>query len=270
VREAYFHECICEDNLKPKCLYDAYQKEDYKRLRKIVKTGKSIDSETCLKRPLLEDCFAFGKDKETFSVLKSLGADPNYVNEKEKTLLQMAAYAGNTVSIRQALDWGMDINFPPEPPTRDINVNYDSESEKNRKGLAPVFECLLGTNTRKDSQSNACLFLKFLDTNGANLQQRTTDGTTILHLAAALFFLQVMDFIVFQLGFDVNSKDDRGHTALYHVYCGQMKIPCDDTNVIDQFVERGTNIKESHILMALTTMRLRDCLLYRFISRLGG
>ena len=88
----------------------------------------------------------------------------------------------------------------------------------------PSEEFLLYINQKNGKGYNALLYSAFrgnleifnkLMENGANISTTNSSGLNALHLAAQGNFPNIIVFLIEKYGFDINSKDNKGNTALH-------------------------------------------------------
>jgi len=162
----------------------------------------------------------------TVKLLLGRGADP-YLENWYGNALHCAAEAGKSATIRELVTHGMSPNMCERYSTNPLICTMDNDS-------AAAFEALinLGADINAiDAQSECGLpvlhhvaldnRLNIMDSilkhRWGDLEQKSEDGCTVLHVAAVAGNLLMVRKLV-EAGADIDARDDHGNAPLYYLY----------------------------------------------------
>jgi len=130
---------------------------------------------------------------EMTSTLVKLGANSKATMKNGATLLHAAAEGGNIDVVKFYLSQGLDLNTTDE------------------SGRTPLMYACVNPNSSLE-------LIKFLVSRGAKTDVVTTDGSTVVHLAAVAERLDAVDYFCKSQGIDINvRRTDTGYTPLMEV-----------------------------------------------------
>ena len=203
-----------------------------------------------------------GHHIEVAKFLVSQGADVNTKNNEGYTPLHSAAYEGNIEIVKFLVSQGADVNAKDKnvvgTPLHVAALKGNVEvakflvsqgadvKVKGYNGLTPldmaktekktaVVEYLSGlssTSTPARQAANPSQFTaeeqaeidKFIAENGSDVKAVNKNGFTLLHQAAGLGQITVVEFLVSK-GADVNAKNNNGYTPLHQAaYDGHVEV----------------------------------------------
>lgn len=171
-------------------LYQAASKGDLAAARQLAaRRPELLQSHNAREMILLGVAMDSG-DHKTFNHLLDLGADPAWLGDMRDTDLHHAAKLADSAWLRALLKHGANPNVP------------------NRLGETPLFAAL-GADTR----DNFDLLLNA----GADIHARASDGSTLLHAAAAINDFAAVPRLL-KLGVDPAARNRLGYTFQYSFF----------------------------------------------------
>ena len=84
---------------------------------------------------------------------------------------------------------------------------------KDNRGLAAIHHCVLGVKTNGSGMAATCV--RALAKNNANIDRKTADGLTALHLAVKMNLVDI-SYVLKDVGADVNKFSTEGYNAIHY------------------------------------------------------
>lgn len=218
----------CRNNDNKTALHEAAQFGQAKAVELLLKNGAEIDA---LKKadwtPLMLACTKVNQSEfkdehyKTVEVLLRGGAEVNYRNKDGWTALHLIAREGEVRILELLLGYGLNLEAITRNGRSALHIaalhgNFDMTSKLIRLGFevnkqdscgnTPLHESILGANLK---------ISKLLLDNNADLHCRNKSDFTILHLAAAQGNIDVIDYIISTLKFEINVRTASGLTPLH-------------------------------------------------------
>jgi ankyrin repeat protein len=184
------------------------------------------------------------------------GANINYRSgQYNRTPLLEASYRGHLEVVKYLLERGANLNLVD----RDGNTALDLARTGNKPAVYTHLSSLTGNNIFTAAQKGKLDDVRFLQQNGAYINQRSGDYNSTPLMEASLYgHLEVVKFLV-EKGADITATDDDGDTAFFYARWGEHYPVIDylrsqstsllykaakngDTFSVELAVENGANI----------------------------
>jgi ankyrin repeat protein len=149
------------------------------------------------------------KQPAVVALLLESGADIQATNNLGSNTLHLAAFTGDYDLMELLLNSGVD-------PTL-----------RNKRGKIPIDYVSFGKNPR--------VFELFLEKDKNCLQERTSDGATLMHMATSAADTAGLSFLLAR-GLDINARDNRGATVVHYA------MDCRELPVIDYLRRHGADL----------------------------
>lgn len=232
-----------ENEEKSSCdkIFELIQQNDVDAVKKLIKQDKSvIDCENRVKSSPMSFA-AYHNHIEIVEMLLKAKADVNHANSYGNTPLFYAALNGNIDLAKKMIKAGANINH------KSLRDHYSAHYAAYG-GNIELFGLLL-----KDIDINAVdeykagfihwaayggnleLFSKLIN-KGLDPKAKDTDGKTVLHYAAQKGSIELLEFLVDDLKFDIKVQDTEGNHPIYKA------LQYSNVEAINFFVERGFDI----------------------------
>lgn len=214
----------CKNKDDKTALHEAAQFSQYKACEKLLEMGANVNA---LKRadwtPLMLACTKIiGEDSlKTVELLLQKNAIVNYRNKDGWTALHLICRGGDLSILKALLKQDLDVHVKTNNGRTALHIaalhgNMDmvkillelglDADETDDCGNTPLHEAVLG---------NSIEVCKLLINYGAEVHITNNRGYSILHLAASEGHLEIMDFILSDLKWDINEVTQDGFTALH-------------------------------------------------------
>ena len=189
-------------------LYKAARKGDAAGVRDLVKKGANPNAIRANGYPICSDA----SDLATLEAFLECGSDPNAVEPGNVTLLHFAALDDDIEKCQLLIDYGADINAA------------------DNEGRTPVFYA---------RDTKAMKALEFLAKHGADINaRRADDGWTVLHSAAAFDLVEFVNALM-RNGANIEDRNTDGQTPLIIASCMRR----DDTDVLEVLLRHGADVQ---------------------------
>lgn len=172
----------------------------------------------------------YGSD-EMCELLIDYGADVNYIDANQHSLLMCAAYSCEYNKVKMLIDAGVDVNYIT-PESSDENVNYINPNGED----AMTYAIISDSNLRWYDDEKAFQIIKLLLEHGLKIDYSTFDLVNSTG-GEVIRCMKLMDYLIPDYYLPEYIKDSKKNSILVDIYLG-------NTETVSKYIDKCVKNKD--------------------------